>query len=321
MPVCYYCGQESSDLKLCNQCKQYYCKRHLENSMHDCPLIPIENPYETLQPQIQSSSKYIAPQDEITDETIDEEETYVYTDGSYVWYKKSPDIPENAFDPESGIQIPGILWPKKSEFIHVLIASVLLFLLAATGFFTQYSGIGIDLSLLFYAVFFLSSMYLLAFLVHEFSHRQVARHFKMQTKFRLFKSGMIMTLIFLFLPIKFALPGAVVVLGLENIGYETGLCKLAGPLSNLILGTIIFVISFFPFILFPLNWFLLTAASFNFQLGAFNMLPFGILDGDNIRKWKPKVWFLFFLLLLTLSAMNIILMNNKYIYSLFSSRI
>jgi Zn-dependent protease len=88
-----------------------------------------------------------------------------------------------------------------------------------------------------------------------------------------------------------ALPGAVVVLGLEKIDRKTGLCKAAGPLVNLVYGSILLIVSFLiPKTLYPLNYFFGLAAYLNYMLGAFNMLPIGILDGQNIWKWSKKVY-------------------------------
>ncbi len=355
---CYFCAQEKSNLKKCPNCLQLYCEDHHEGNLHDCPLVPIQNPYELkagagnqlvspeelstelstttdlgyITPshsptQTATESSYYEQQKALHDAQMnssslsssssisDDEETYIYTDGSYVWRRKGKgEIPEDAFNPESGVTIPGLLWPAKSEIFHIFVASILLFILAATGFYSQYMGIdSMPLDEKIISIVVLSLLYLMAFLIHEFSHRQVAVHFKLQTKFRLFKMGVIMTAVCLFLPIKMALPGAVVVIGLEKIGKETGLCKLAGPLSNLILGCLLLILSFVPFIYYPWNLLLLQGASFNFMLGSFNMLPIGILDGDNIRKWKPKIWILFFIILVTLFITVMILLSNTYI--------
>lgn len=336
MQVCYFCGIESSDLKECPYCKQNYCGLHYETNMHDCPLTPIESPYkldlgaENQPMNIDNivSGPTIAPihQSHINADTnslnIIDDDVEVFTDGTYMWYKKEKgQVPEDAFNPESGVVIPGILWPKLSEFKHILIAAILMFALAATGFIPQYDRVtGISLSEKILSIVVLSSIYVIAFLGHEFSHRQTAKHFKLQTKFRLFKWGIVLTLVCLILPLKFALPGAVVVIGLENISRETGLCKLAGPLFNLIMGLILLGLTFLPFILYPWNFLFLVGASFNFMLGAFNMLPFGILDGDNIRKWKPKLWIVLFIVLVGLLILVLILMNNSNVITALSLR-
>lgn len=140
----------------------------------------------------------------------------------------------------------------------------------------------------FWTLFVLAAFYLTSFLFHELGHRQVALHFGLQTKFRLLTYGLLMTLISLG---RMALPGAVVVLGLEKISRKTGLCKAAGPIVNLIYGSTILVISFLiPPILYPLNYIFCIGAYLNFMLGTFNMIPFGILDGQNIWKWNKKVY-------------------------------
>ncbi|MFW9780911.1 MAG: hypothetical protein ACFFFB_01355 [Candidatus Heimdallarchaeota archaeon] len=69
------------------------------------------------------------------------------------------------------------------------------------------------------------------------------------------------------------------------------MCKAAGPLVNLVYGIILFIISFLiPNSLYPLNFLFLISAYLNFMLGAFNMIPIGILDGQNIWKWNKKVY-------------------------------
>jgi Zn-dependent protease len=328
--ICYFCGIDESNVKQCRYCNQYYCEQHFTTTLHDCPLSPIINPYE-MKVGNQSASvnelmsgpttshihtQHIQQSYGNSNTELDDDKPYVYTDGTYVWYKKGKnEPPEDAFNPDSGVTIPGLLWPKKSEFMHVLIASVLLFILATTGFLSQFWNYIDTMGLpeILFQVFVLAIMYLLAFLVHEFSHRQVAKHFKLQTKFRLFKFGVILTAICIFLPIKMALPGAVVVIGLENIGRETGWCKLAGPLSNLILGSLLMIIGFLPFVPYPVNFLILQGAGFNYMLGSFNMLPVGILDGDNIRKWKPKIWLIMFIVLVLLFIFNQYVMTNEVV--------
>ncbi|MHA1340389.1 MAG: hypothetical protein ACTSRZ_09275 [Promethearchaeota archaeon] len=359
MPKCYFCGIEFSELKICPLCKQSYCEQHFPTNLHDCPLVPIQNPYEQninagnilVTPEELASQPIIPPNNiensyqqqsvpqysanfqqstPVSSQTSSyDSEDYVYTDGTYFWHRKDQveDLDSiDAFDPSSGIVIPGLLWPKKSELFHVVFASILLLLLVGSGIITntfiqlysQAKQYGIPLELLLQSVdikelllqsLIMSLFYLSAFLGHEFSHRQTAKHFKLQTKFRLFKMGVIMTVICLFLPIKFALPGAVVVIGLEEISRRTGLCKLAGPLSNLIMGSILILIAILPFTPSPWNYWLILGSSFNFSLGAFNMIPVGILDGDNIRKWKPKVWLLMIVALILLFLLSVYLQN------------
>jgi Zn-dependent protease len=146
----------------------------------------------------------------------------------------------------------------------------------------------------------LAGFYATAFFFHEMGHRQVAVHFKLQTKFRLLKFGMMLTVIGVVFNLfslttggasfpSLALPGAVVVLGLSTINRTTGLCKAAGPIVNLVYGLILLMISFLiP--TYPLNMLIGLAANLNFMLGSFNMIPLGILDGQNIWKWNKKLY-------------------------------
>jgi len=54
---------------------------------------------------------------------------------------------------------------------------------------------------------------------------------------------------------------------------------------------ILFIISYLiPSSLNPLGYLFVIAAYLNFMLGAFNMIPIGILDGQNIWKWNKKVY-------------------------------
>ena len=300
MPICYHCGRETSDIYYCSKCGQNYCSLHKDPVDHECNIVieslrlqqaPSGSPFND-GPQIistQSSQEVMDSSDSLVRGTVD---------GTYTWYRQEKQIPDNAFDPDSGIEFKGILLAHKSEFLHFLIGVILIFIVGLISFYK------IILSGYVWALFMLAGFYATAFLFHEFGHRQVAVHFVLQTKFRLLTFGMILTGITIAMGIftlvsgsaplpGLALPGAVVVLGLDKVSRKTGLCKAAGPIVNLIYGSILFALSFFiPTSLFPLNYFIGTAAYFNFMLGAFNMLPFGILDGQNIWKWNKKVYFL-----------------------------
>ncbi len=310
MAKCEHCGQEVSELFYCSECGQNYCALHKEPIDHECSIIKESLKMQQIQtpPPVYSE---VAPnnygQQVSSSETISSE-TRGTTDGSFTWYQQERHIPENAFDPDSGIEFKGILLPHKSEFLHLLIGSILIFTIGFIGF---YSPQLISLNLT-WAIFLLAGFYASAFLFHEFGHRQVAKLFGLQTKFRLLTFGMILTFVGLLIGIStiilgvmsiptIALPGAVVVLGLEKVDRKTGLCKAAGPTVNLVYGTILLIISFMiPRSLYPFNLFVGVAASLNFMLGLFNMIPIGILDGQNILKWNKGVYLILFISLLVL---------------------
>jgi len=302
MPICYHCGVEVPETFNCTKCGQNYCSLHKNPIDHECNIV-IES--QNLQQYQQSPPTYIensqvsfSQQEHTHQQQITPSEVRGTTDGTYTWYRQEKSVPENAFDPDSGIKFKGILWAHKSEFIHFIIGSTLIFIIGLINFYDPMlisSGYG-------WSIFMLAGFYMTAFLFHEFGHRQIAVHFGLQTKFRLLTFGMVLTVFGLISGLmglltnsqafpSLALPGAVVVLGLEKIDRKTGLCKAAGPLVNLVYGSILLIVSFLiPKTLYPLNYFFGLAAYLNYMLGAFNMIPIGILDGQNIWKWKKKVY-------------------------------
>ncbi|MEC9090193.1 MAG: hypothetical protein VYC11_02370, partial [Candidatus Thermoplasmatota archaeon] len=74
---------------------------------------------------------------------------------------------------------------------------------------------------------------------------------------------------------------------------QNGMIALAGPLSNLVL----WLIAIPAFVLMG-DWGILGQIIFlwlvaNSILGAFNMLPFGPLDGKKIKTWSEPVFWTF----------------------------
>lgn len=305
MPICYHCGTELSESFYCTKCGQSYCSLHKDPIDHECNIV-IESL--NLRPQQVSytTPSYNAPTQEIpqiiSQSTMQDGVIRGTSDGSYTWYRQEQAVPEDAFDPDSGISFKGIFLAHKSELTHFLIAGIIIYVIGIISFYTSVA------STYFWTLFILAGFYVTAFLFHELGHRQVAVHFKLQTKFRLLTYGLLMTLISLG---RFALPGAVVVLGLEKISRKTGLCKAAGPFVNLVYGSILFLISFIiPKAFYPLNFIFCIGAYLNFMLGSFNMIPFGILDGQNIWKWKKKVYFGLIGSLLPLLIITMLIMNT-----------
>ena len=319
MPKCYHCGVDfsESDLFFCEGCGQNYCGLHKDPITHECSIVKeslkLHDFQSTQQGYINNTQRVRTLQDSTFYQPTVVEEVRGTTNGTYTWYREENLVPENAFDPNSGIKFKGIFLPYKSELFHFFVGAALIFIIGLIIFYDP-SLIDLDLT---WAIFLLASFYMTAFLFHELGHRQVAIHYGLQTKFRLLSFGMILTLFGLMIGIfslimgqagfpTIALPGAVVVLGLDKIDKKTGLCKAAGPIVNLIYGSILLIISFLiPKDLYPLNNFIGVAAYLNFMLGAFNMIPIGILDGQNIWKWNKKVFLGLFISLLTLLIITI----------------
>ena len=318
MVKCAHCGDEIiGESFYCSECGQNYCSFHKDPINHDCEFVKISFRSQQTQPtalsyvdisQIPHSSQEVEYQQQIS-----ASEVRGTTNGTYTWYRQEVQVPVNAFDPNSGIKFKGILFPHTSEVLHFVIGVSLIFIIGFLNFYPNLINTEYE-----WGIFMLAGFYATAFLFHEFGHRQVAVHFGLQTKFRLLTFGMILTVFGIITGIyglviggatlpTLALPGAVVVLGLDKVDRTTGLCKAAGPIINLLYGSILLIISFLiPTQFYPLNMFVGYAASLNYILGAFNMIPLGILDGQNIWKWNKKVYLLLIGLLLILLIITLI---------------
>ena len=144
-----------------------------------------------------------------------------------------------------------------------------------------------------------------AFIIHELAHKFVAKYYGCWAEFRAdpggLRTGVLIAFIIGFL---FMAPGAVMVAGNVN-RRQNGMIALAGPLSNLVLWGI--GLPFYalfagdPYIgLVTGLW--LTA---NAILGAFNMLPFGPLDGRKIKNWSEPVFWTFLTIFIALTYYSI----------------
>ena len=131
-----------------------------------------------------------------------------------------------------------------------------------------------------------------AFIIHELAHKFVARHYGCWAEFRADPAGLRTgVLIAFFIGFLFMAPGAVMVAGNVN-RRQNGMIALAGPASNLTL----WLIGLPAFILFQdgsLGLVVFYWMVANSILGAFNMLPFGPLDGRKIKNWSEPVFWTF----------------------------
>jgi Zn-dependent protease len=138
-----------------------------------------------------------------------------------------------------------------------------------------------------------------AFIIHELAHKFVARHYGCWAEFRADPSGLKTGVgIAFFIGFLFMAPGAVMVAGNVN-RRQNGMISLAGPASNLILWLIglpaFILIQSGVFANIVLYWMIA-----NSILGAFNMLPFGPLDGKKIKNWSEPVFWSFIVIFATL---------------------
>jgi Zn-dependent protease len=135
-----------------------------------------------------------------------------------------------------------------------------------------------------------------AFILHELSHKYVARHFGCWAEFRADPRGLkIGILIALAIGFVFMAPGAVMVAGKVS-KKENGIIALAGPISNIILFGFGLLAGGFLISLTSTSWVTDLALFWlwgNAILGAFNMLPFGPLDGRKVKDWSEPIFWSF----------------------------
>ncbi len=121
------------------------------------------------------------------------------------------------------------------------------------------------------------------FILHELAHRTVARHFGALSEFRAWYEGLAIALALkIILGFTFIAPGAVYIYKDYLTSEENGLISLAGPLTNVVLAIIFYVIHV-PLIS-DIGYHV------NIFLAAFNMLPIPPLDGSKVLSWNVLIY-------------------------------
>src|SRR5215469_620436 len=162
----------------------------------------------------------------------------------------------------------------KTELLHLFVATILV------------TGVGLSFNHYRYISWQFLAIFVSAFLVHELAHKFLAQYYGSWAEFRAQLYGLVITAISA-LPImsfKFIAPGAVMV-GLSDRN-KFGRVALIGPLTNLVMG-FSFLISTY---IYPYHSYLYAGASFNAWIALFNLLPFGVLDGEKIFDWSKIAW-------------------------------
>lgn len=138
------------------------------------------------------------------------------------------------------------------------------------------------------------------FIFHELGHKFVAMHYGYYAEYELWPTGLIIALASSFFGFIFAAPGAVVIYSNGMEEKTNGIISIAGPIVNIILGLIFFLI------LGSLGNFVYTETGaivylicvlgtrINFFLAAFNLLPIPPLDGSKVMAWSVPVWLITF---------------------------
>jgi Zn-dependent protease len=138
------------------------------------------------------------------------------------------------------------------------------------------------------------------FIFHELGHKFVAMHYGYYAEYELWPTGLLIALVSSFFGFIFAAPGAVVIYSQGMDEKTNGLISIAGPLVNIALGLIFFLI------LGSLGNYVYTETGaivqlicvlgtrINFFLAAFNLLPIPPLDGSKVMSWSVPIWLITF---------------------------
>lgn len=138
-----------------------------------------------------------------------------------------------------------------------------------------------------------------SFFTHELMHKFTAQRFGAKAYFRISKEGLMITLLSVLVGIPMLAVGAVFWWGeaASSIGIR-GRVSAAGPISNLILIGLSYMIIGVSYTILPSNSSLgsillqvgIFGVSFNIFIGLFNLLPIGVLDGAKVLAWDIKIW-------------------------------
>jgi Zn-dependent protease len=130
---------------------------------------------------------------------------------------------------------------------------------------------------------------LLGFLIHELGHKVVAQHYGAWAEFMMYPMGFVLgfiTAIFGFLLIA---PGAVYIQG-QVTKKQYGQISLAGPMTNIIIGSIFLAISFTTDPESIIGHSLNMLAVLSLFLAVFNLLPIPPLDGSKVVRWSIPIY-------------------------------
>jgi Zn-dependent protease len=160
------------------------------------------------------------------------------------------------------------------------------------------------------------------FLGHELAHKFSAQHYGCWAEFKLWTVGAIMALLFAVISqgnFIFAAPGAVYIASRSSYFGEgidrkaNGVISLVGPMVNIAAAAIFgaalagsSALGYGDLVIGHTFHFLRVGAQINIWLGAFNMIPFFILDGQKVFTWDRTIWAVVAIPLWTLVAISVL---------------
>ena len=142
-----------------------------------------------------------------------------------------------------------------------------------------------------------------AFFLHEMAHRFVARSYGGTAFFKLWSFGLIFAFITSFFGFIFAAPGAVNIGGIYRKD-QFGKSALAGPSTNLVVGSILVFSDLFIPMAPILHTILGFVGGLNLYFGVFNLLPIPPLDGQKVMAWNIRIFAIVFSIAIILNIIN-----------------
>ena len=156
---------------------------------------------------------------------------------------------------------------------------------------------------LFYALLAIAAGFT-GLIAHEIAHKLAARRLGYWADFRIWPTGLLLSLATSLGGFLFAAPGATVVEGMDPTDVQGwGRVAVAGPVSNLF-----FAAGFYSASLatFGIDWItseaLLFLAMINTLFATFNLLPIDPLDGAKVLRWGIGRWVVTFAVAVTTLA-------------------
>jgi Zn-dependent protease len=190
-----------------------------------------------------------------------------------------------------GVRIAGLQF-SRTEITDLLVAWLALGVAFAIFFEGGAGAIGALLSAGGVVLLFVSLATAgVAFLLHEIAHKVVAVRYDQIAEFRADHGMLFLAVMSAFLGFIFAAPGAVHHQG-RITPREHGHIALAGPAVNLALSLVFAPILLVGFATASDVLAVLGArgVAINLFLAAFNLIPYGPLDGRTVIAWSKPVW-------------------------------
>ena len=206
----------------------------------------------------------------------------------------------------------------KIELRQLAICWIVLGLCFSIGVFFNKNGDPFSTTLMnFFATLIIALIAIGAgFVIHELAHKATAQRYGCWAEFRIWMPGLLVaigTAVLSFGTFLFFAPGAVHTLQTRDLTQkEQGYISASGPVANLVVAAVFFI-------LFVMRYFVGTAGNFtlelnlfgvtfksypfnifrdlgwrgfqlNLWLAAFNLIPFGPLDGSAVFRWSKPAW-------------------------------